>query len=84
MWFIEATFRNAVWISSVKDLNIVKVDCVPGGELMLAENPRLYVASTEIGKRFKFKDTVNENEKQALEVYHIKCKDCNADYIHKT
>ena len=44
----------------------------------------VYVAPTDIGTQFKFKDTVREIEKQALVVYHIKCKDCDADYIGKT
>ncbi len=44
----------------------------------------VFVAPSEIGMRFKFKDKVNEREKQSLVVYHIKCKDCGADYIGKT
>ena len=44
----------------------------------------VYVAPTDLSKQFKFKDTVDEIEKQSLVVYYIKCKDCNADYIGKT
>jgi GIY-YIG catalytic domain-containing protein len=43
-----------------------------------------FVAPMEIGKLFKFKDKVIEVEKQFLVVYHVKCKDCGADYIGKT
>ena len=36
---------------------------------------------TDLSKQFRFKDKVDQ---ETLVVYHIKCKDCNKDYIGKT
>ena len=44
----------------------------------------VFTAPKEIGNHFKFKDRVTEVMRQSLCVYHIKCKDCSADYIGKT
>jgi hypothetical protein len=43
-----------------------------------------FVAPLEIGKLFKFKDSVNDLKKQSLVVYQIKCSNCEASYIGKT
>ena len=44
----------------------------------------VFTAPSEIGRHFKFKDRINELEKQSLIVYHIRCKECREDYIGKT
>jgi predicted GIY-YIG superfamily endonuclease len=36
---------------------------------------------SDLGKQFPFKDKVDQ---ETLVVYHIKCKNCNANYIGKT
>ena len=43
-----------------------------------------YSAPSTIGRSFKFKDKINELEKQSLIVYHIRCKECPENYIGKT
>ena len=43
-----------------------------------------FSAPSTIGSHFRFKDRINELEKQSLIVYHIRCKDCSEDYIGKT
>jgi hypothetical protein len=43
-----------------------------------------FKAPMEIGKLFRFKDKVTEVLKQSLVVYHIKCRDCEANYVGKT
>lgn len=44
----------------------------------------VFTTPTEIGKNFKFKDRVDELEKQSLIVYQISCSQCEASYIGKT
>ena len=43
-----------------------------------------YKAPKEIGNCFHFKDRQTDVLKQSLVIYHIKCKDCKADFIGKT
>ena len=43
-----------------------------------------FIAPSDLSKHFKFKDKIVEVEKQSLVVYHIKCSECQADYIGKT
>ena len=43
-----------------------------------------FTAPREIQSLFPFKDKINSAEKRSLVVYHIKCKNCTANYIGKT
>ena len=43
-----------------------------------------FKAPKELGHFFRFKDKPTDILKQSLVLYHIKCKDCDADYIGKT
>jgi len=43
-----------------------------------------FTAPSDLSKNFKFKDKIIEVEKKSLVVYHIKCSECNEDYIGKT
>ena len=43
-----------------------------------------FKAPKELGHFFWFKDKPTDILKQSLVLYHIKCKDCDADYIVKT
>jgi len=42
------------------------------------------VSPRRVGDLFKFKDRVTDPMKQSNVVYHLKCKDCDAEYIGKT
>jgi hypothetical protein len=44
----------------------------------------VFMAPSQLSKHFKFKDKIKELEKQSLIVYHIRCSECDADYIGKT
>ena len=37
-----------------------------------------------LGSHFPFKDKVTDPSKLSMVVYHLKCKNCNADYIGQT
>jgi hypothetical protein len=43
-----------------------------------------FTAPATIGQLFPFKDNIKKVESQALVVYKIKCKECDAQYIGKT
>ncbi len=43
-----------------------------------------YTAPSTIGNNFPFKDKIEDPLLQSGVVYHIKCKDCNNDYIGNT
>jgi hypothetical protein len=44
----------------------------------------IFKAPDEIGKRFPFKDNIKNVESKSLVVYHLKCQNCEADYIGKS
>ena len=61
-----------------KLINLVKKN-FPTTRLRIA-----FTSPAQIGTHFKFKDKITEVEKQSLIVYHIKCGECNENYIGKT
>jgi len=51
------------------------------------ENINLRIAfksPATLGSHFPFKDRVTDPSKQSMVVYHLKCKNCDADYIGQT
>ena len=43
-----------------------------------------FKSPAQLGDHFTFKDKVSDPKKQSLVVYHLKCMDCDADYIGKS
>ena len=43
-----------------------------------------FKSPAQLGNHFPFKDKVSDPSKQALVVYHVKCNNCESDYIGKS
>ena len=77
--YLSLTYINdKTEITSIKIQKLIK-QYYPKIKLRVA-----FKSPSHLGDNFPFKDKVIDPSKQSLVVYHIKCKDCDNDYIGKS
>ena len=77
--YLSLTYINEkTEITSIKIQKLIK-QYYPKIKLRVA-----FKSPSHLGDNFPFKDKVIDPSKQSLVVYHIKCKDCDNDYIGKS
>ena len=84
MPFEEVCYFQLPYISPEVENFSVKLEKLVHSNFNAVRLKIAFSTPSTIGSHFRFKDRINELEKQSLIVYHIRCKDCSEDYIGKT
>jgi hypothetical protein len=81
---IEIKYLSLTYVNDKTEITSIKIQ-----KLIKQYYPKIklrvaFKSPSHLGDNFPFKDKVVDPSKQSLVVYHIKCMDCDNDYIGKS